>query len=261
MGKTQTEPPPDARDEDGLTRDAFLSGRVSVWQPSAGYRAGIDAVLLAAACPAKPLQPVLDLGCGVGVAGLCLAARTGARVVGVERQAEYAALARRNGLDTIEADLSVLPPSLHKVSFAHVIANPPYYTAAEGPPPSNSGRAQALQEETPLEIWIDVAARKLVPKGYLTMIQRASRLRDVLAALPRRFGGITVQPIEPRAGREATLIVVQARKEGRAPLRLLAPFILHRGDHHIRDGTDDYTPQARAILRDGAALFALQDPK
>ena len=32
-----------------LTHDAFLGGRIRVWQPARGYRAGTDPVLLAAA--------------------------------------------------------------------------------------------------------------------------------------------------------------------------------------------------------------------
>jgi tRNA1Val (adenine37-N6)-methyltransferase len=80
-----------------LTRDAFLGGRLHVWQPARGYRAGTDPVFLAAACPARSGEHVLELGCGVGVASLCLAARVeGLALTGVERQVDYAALARRN---------------------------------------------------------------------------------------------------------------------------------------------------------------------
>ena len=59
------------------TQDGFLGGRLQLYQPKTGYRAGIDPVLLAAACPVKPGEHVLELGCGVGVASLCLALEAG----------------------------------------------------------------------------------------------------------------------------------------------------------------------------------------
>jgi tRNA1Val (adenine37-N6)-methyltransferase len=96
-----------------LTRDAFLGGRLHVWQPKQGYRAGTDPVFLAAACPAQAGDSVLELGCGVGVASLCLGARvSGLTLTGIERQGDYAALARRNAeeaglkLEVVEADIA-----------------------------------------------------------------------------------------------------------------------------------------------------------
>ena len=62
-------------EDDALSCDAFLGGRLRIWQPRAGYRAGIDPVMLAAAVPARPRQSVLELGCGAGTASLCLAAQ------------------------------------------------------------------------------------------------------------------------------------------------------------------------------------------
>ena len=81
-----------------LTCNDFLGGRVRLYQPVKGYRAGVDPVLLAAAVPARAGDHVLELGCGAGQALLCLAARVpGLRLTGVELQAAYADLARRNG--------------------------------------------------------------------------------------------------------------------------------------------------------------------
>lgn len=62
-------------DSDLHSHDQFLGGRLMVAQPKTGYRAGVDPVLLAASVPAVRGESVLELGCGVGVASLCLAAR------------------------------------------------------------------------------------------------------------------------------------------------------------------------------------------
>ena len=238
---------------DSLTRDGFLGGRVMAWQPRDGYRAATDPVFLAAACPAVAGDRVLDLGCGVGVAALCLAARVpGVAITGVERQAEYAALARRNGVDVVEADLSELPSDLRARSFDHVIANPPYFGAGEGTAARDTGREAALREQTPLADWLRVARARLRPGGWLTAIHLAERLPDVLAGLDG-FGSISVLPLAPRVARPASRVMVRARKGGRGKFVLLPPILLHEGVTHLRDG-DDFSATARAVLRDGAAL-------
>lgn len=237
-----------------LTHDAFLGGRLRLWQPGTGYRAGVDPVLLAASVPARAGQSVLDLGCGVGAAALCLGARVpGLRLVGVERQPEYAALARRNGLDVIEADLTDLPVALREQSFDHVLANPPYFDRAAGHASHDLGREGAMGIDTPLTAWVETAARRLAPKGYFHMIHRAERLPDVLAGATRRLGSPEVWPICPRVGKPAELMIFRARKTGRAAFRLHAPVILHKGRAHLRDG-DDYHSDIKAVLRDGASL-------
>lgn len=245
-----------------LTDDGFLGGRLRVLQPRTGYRAATDPVFLAAAVPAQPAEAVLDLGCGAGVAALCLQARVaGLQVVGLERQADYAALARQNAarndlpLDVVEGDLALMPPNLRVRSFDHVIANPPYYPA-DGTPAHDTGRAAALREETPLAIWIDAAARRLRPGGWLTMIAGADRLPDLLVGFGGRLGSVSVLPLTPRIGREAGRVIVQARKGGRAAFRLLAPLLLHEGAAHDGD-RDSFTPAAAGVLRGGCAISVL----
>lgn len=233
-----------------VTQDRFLNGRVIAWQPRVGYRAATDPVFLAAACPARDAESVLELGCGVGVASLCLRARVAVDVIGVERQAAYAELARRNGLDVVEADLTELPSALRQRSFDHVIANPPYYGAGTGS--DDAGRDAALREDTPLAEWTRVARARLVQGGWLTMIHLAERLPDVLGALDG-FGSISVLPLAARQGRAAGRVVVRARKGARGAFQLLSPVLIHEGTTHLSDG-DDYSATARAVLRDGAAL-------
>ena len=235
------------------TRDAFLGGRVLAFQPKKGFRSGIDAVLMAAAVPAKPDQTVLELGCGAGVASLCLKSRISVEITGLERQADYALLAQRNGLHTLHGDLAQMPEPLRTQDFDHVMANPPYYLASDRSASPNAGREAALTEETPLFAWVDAAIRRLRPKGYLTMIQNADRLPDLLSAMDARLGSIRVLPLAPRQGKDAHLVLVQARKGGRAPFVLRSAMILHEGDRHVKDG-ENYTETIRAVLREGVSL-------
>jgi tRNA1(Val) A37 N6-methylase TrmN6 len=246
--------------EEDLTTDAFLGGRLAVRQPRSGYRAGIDPVLLAAAVPASAGEAVLELGCGAGVASLCLGRRVpGLALAGLELQGEYAALARENAeangiaLEVVEGDLARMPASLRVRSFDHVIANPPYFRREAGTRARDAGRDAALGGQTPLADWIEAGMRRLRPGGRMTVIQRADRVPDLMAAFAGRPASLTLLPVVPRAGREATLVILASVKGGRAPFRLLAPLVLHEGPAHLRDG-EDYAAPVRAVLREGAPL-------
>lgn len=242
------------------TTNAYLDGGLTIRQPAKGYRAGVDPVLLAASVPAKAGQSVLELGCGVGTASLCLGCRVqGLRLVGVELQPDYAALARENaetngqGMTVFDGNLADLPADLKQQRFDHVIANPPYFDRTASTEAEDAGREMAMGEGTPLDTWIDVAARRLAPKGYASFIHRAERLPEILSAMEGRLGSIEVLPLLPREGRIAGLILIRARKGGRADFRLHAPVVMHRGSRHERD-EESYTLRIRAVLRDGSSL-------
>ena len=246
-------------DED-LTCDAFLGGKLHLWQPrrGRGYRAGVDPVLLAASVPAQAGQTVLELGCGAGAAALCLGARVpGLSLTGCELQPAYAELARRNGGGTLEvvvADITAMPLHLRDRQFDHVLANPPYFDRAASIQSHDPGRETALGEATPLPQWVRVAAKRLKPKGHLHFIHRAERLPELLGALPHEMGTIEVLPLAPRPGRLPELILLRARKNGRGTFRLYNSYVMHEGARHEGDG-DSYVPEIKAVLRRGAPLI------
>ncbi|WP_380054687.1 tRNA1(Val) (adenine(37)-N6)-methyltransferase [Falsihalocynthiibacter sp. SS001] len=240
-----------------VTNDSFLGGKLTLKQPAVGYRAGPDAVLLAASVPAQSSESVLELGCGVGAALLCLNARVpGLQLTGVEIQPDYAELARENAqgaVTVVTADLDDLPLAIRDVQYHHVLANPPYYLEKRRKKSGDRGRETAFTEETPLARWIEIAAKRLRPKGVFSLIQDIERLPEVLAAALPVLGSLEVLPVCAREGRRPQRFLLRARKGGRAEFMMHAPLILHQGAAHTTD-QDSYRPEVKRILRDGAAL-------
>src|SRR4051812_47693286 len=124
------------------TEDAFLGGQLRLRQLKSGHRAGHDAMLLAAATPARPGHRVADLGAGVGAAGLAVARRiSGIDLVLVEIDVTLAGLASSNAaLNALAADVIVLDIESSADAFAAaglspdsvdvVLMNPPFNDAA-----------------------------------------------------------------------------------------------------------------------------------
>ena len=246
-------------DMPGLTQDRFLDGRLVVAQTRTGFRSGLDAVMLAAAVPAREAESVLELGSGAGAASLCLAARIpGCAILGVERDAVLVDLARRNAaLNNMKenvyfsaGDVLALPGELRR-EFSHVFANPPFHDE-DGEIPADAARAAALHDEGRLGDWLRTGLKRTASSGTFTFILRTDRLAEALAALPAR--GIEIFPLWPKAGEPSKRVVIRLTKGARRPLALLAGLVLH-------DANGRYTAQADAVLRDAVPLnFSPRNP-
>ncbi len=240
-----------------MTEDTVLNGRVRLRQPAIGYRAGMDAALLAAACDANPDERVIEAGCGVGGALLAAASRRpGARFVGLERDPVAADLARGNvaqnalqdRVEIIGGDVERGFKAVGLPVFDAVISNPPFFddpAALRAPAPEKSG---AWMADGGLAAWTGFCLKAVREGGTITLIHRADRLADILALLAPKAGSFKVRPVSPFADAPAKRVIVRAIKTGKAPLVLLPPLVLHE-----REGSG-HSAQAEAILRGDAAL-------
>ena len=234
------------------TEDAFLAGRLRLRQPRSGHRAGHDAMLLAAATPARPGDRVIDFGAGIGAAGLAVAKRVaGLRLGLVEIDAALAGLAHGNArANRVAADVVVLDVTSGAAAFAAagllpdsadvVMMNPPFNDPARHLVSPVKGRAIAhVATATTLEDWIHAARRILKSGGILSMIWRADGLVDVLSALGRGFGSLAILPVHGDAAAPAIRVLLRATKGGKSPTRLYPSLLLRdesgQPNKHLQD--------------------------
>lgn len=232
-----------------------LNKRLKLLHSEKGFRTSIDSVLLAASCPAKTGEHVLDIGCGVGGAGLSVLTRVeGVNLTGVEIQEDHAELARKNAkTNGFEGQCSFLHSDIctykSDQAFDHVICNPPYLEDGAHLRSPDAEKATAMGfNNADLKEWIDVAYRRLRPKGSMAMIHRADMMDVIIHAMGKRFGAVEVFPLWPKAGVQAKRVVIRAMKDRRSPTIMHAGLVLHQEN-------GDYTYQAQEIFLNMQALF------
>jgi tRNA1Val (adenine37-N6)-methyltransferase len=232
-----------------FTLDGFLGGCLTIAQPKNGFRAGHDSVLLAAAVPASAGERVLELGSGVGVASLCLSARTKCDVLGIEIDPALVSIsnenAKRNGMARarfIEGDAGSAKPA--GAPFDHVFFNPPFHPDT-GQVSPHAARDRATRDtEDAVRSWTGHALTLVKHGGTVTAILRADRLDDFLNVAGKAGGAVL--PLLPSAGEAPKRVIVQKREGDTSPLRTMAGLPLHE-DGRPTHGTE-------AVLRHGAAL-------
>ncbi|MGV4792864.1 methyltransferase [Rhizobium sp. F40D2] len=254
--------------EPAQTIDAFHRGAFHLVQPSGrGHRSGMDAMLLAALVADDRPVRVADLGAGAGAAGLAVASRLAkAEVVLFERSAEMVDYARRSILlpenarlaarvGVVEADVTLTAKARNDAglideSFHHVIMNPPFnHVGDRRTPDALKAEAHAMTDGL-FESWLRTAGAIMIPGGQLSLIARPQSIAEIVAACGRRFGGIEITAIHPRAGENAVRILVTAIKGSRARLSLRAPLIMHEeGSHKFSPLVDDFNNGRAAYAR------------
>lgn len=241
--------------------DAVLGGRLTLRQPLRGHRVGHDAILLAAATAACAGERAVDLGAGVGGAGLALAARvTGLKVTLAEIDATLCSLAAHNAQANRLADrVTVLcadaedtralaTGGLAPASIDRVLMNPPFNDPRrQNVSPDPRRRLAHAGDPGLLTRWVATAAWLLKPRAVLTLIWRADGLDEVLGALGDDFGDLAVLPVLPRPEAPAIRVLVRAARGARRARRDYPALLLN-------DAEGRPTAATEAVLRAGNAL-------
>lgn len=220
--------------------DLQLAG-MRILQKEAGFRFGMDAVLLADFARVEARDVAADFGTGTGILPLLLRGRgKGKHIHAFEIQEDMADMARRtmelNGLAEcvtvhalpVEQALTVLAPC----SVDAIICNPPYGTPGTTLlNPSDTLRLARHQTQEGLTMWLSTAYRLLKGKGRLAMVYPAPRMLELMQAMeaahltPKRF-----RLIYPAAHKPANLVLIEAMKDAKPMLHPEPPLIVYEAD-------------------------------
>ncbi|BEU87119.1 tRNA1(Val) (adenine(37)-N6)-methyltransferase [Selenomonas sp. TAMA-11512] len=223
-------------------------------QKEAAFCFSLDAVLLAHFADLKKGEQILDLGTGTGVLPILLAdAERRLHFAAIERQTEMAELAARNvelnaligEIRVIEGDYREMNRHCARESFDVVLSNPPFFAVGDGRESPVESIAHARHEHTAtLTDTLEAARYALKFGGRLYMIHRASRLEEIAGCLSeKKFALKRLRCIHPFADREADLILIEARKGGKAGVRIDPPFV-------VREAGGDYSTELKDYYRE-----------
>lgn len=240
-----------------ITQDYILGGRISIRQPSSGYRVAIDPVFLASSINAMKGDTILDVGAGVGSSSLCLALRIpGLKITGLEIQKSMVRLASeniainnmRNSIEMLNGNLIAPPPRLAAGTFSHVMVNPPYLEEISSSIKyvNENSKISHLQKIS-FETWAKFCMLMVRPNGTITFIHSADKLDSILSIFSGKVGDICVYPLWPGNNDPAKRVIVSVRKNSKKPMKILQGI-------KLQDSTGKYSRDAEHILRDGCAL-------
>jgi tRNA1(Val) A37 N6-methylase TrmN6 len=240
---------------DEIVENALMGGRVRLLQPAKGYRAGMDAALLAAAAGAGPGDRVFEAGCGAGAVLMQIAGRVpGVSLTALERDPAMAELARRNASLNV-ADAEIMTGDIAKgfralglQPFDVAVSNPPFFDDPHALRAPGPGKTGAWMADGGLEAWTRFLLKAVREGGSIVVIHRADRLADILGLLAPKAGSFAIRPVHAFADEPAKRVLVRALKTGKAPLRLLPALVLHER------GGAKHTAEAEAIMRGEAWL-------
>lgn len=248
--------------------DIFHRGRFCLVQPlKCGHRAGMDAMMLAAAVPQSFNGHLADLGAGAGAAGFAVASRClDARITLIERSPFMLDFAEKScrhptnkdiaaRIEIISADVTLtgrarVNAGLPDHSFDFAIMNPPFNSQADRQTPDATKAEAHVMEDGLFESWARTASAIVRPGGDIAMIARPQSLVEIMTALDKRFGNAKIIPIYPRAHREAIRIIVTAKRGSRANLAFMPPLILHEAQNNAFSAKADAIANGRSSLWD-----------
>ena len=225
--------------------DSFIGGKIKIYQPVKGYRAGLDAVLLASTVKTFDKCKLLDVGSGTGVISFCIAYRSNnIFITGIEKNFTYYSLSLKskkiNNLKSIINFSNTDLAYVNNFQYDIVVSNPPWFLKGSTYESDNNLLNDAKIESLDLNIWIQKIYENLNSKGSYYTIFPYNRVDKIVRLLEHYFTLVNIYPISSFLDSAPNKAIIYAKKTGKNKLcKVHNRIIIHKSDNSFKDNVND----------------------
>ena len=189
----------------------------------------------------KNINKILDIGCGNAPIPLIMSTMTSAEIIGVEIQKEIYDLAIKsvklnkleNKISILNRDINELVFELETDSFDIITCNPPFFKVDDKSIFNQNEQLTIARHEVKLNIdqVLKISKKLLKNNGVLGIVHRPERLTDILMSMrENNIEPKKIQYVYPRKDKDAKVLLIEGRKNGKPGLKVLPPLFVHKKD-------------------------------
>lgn len=226
-----------------------------IYQNDDYFTFSLDSVLLANFVSIKLTdKTIVDFCTGNAPVPMLMSFRTKARIFGVELQKEvfdlgYESIKENemdNQIELINDDVKNIGKYFDAESVSVVTCNPPYFKYKEDSLVNDNDIKSIARHEVKLNLDdVMVSARYVLKNGgTLAMVHRPDRLIEIINIMQKyNFEPKKIRFVYPKVGKDANILLIEAVKNGKCGLKVLAPLYTHNDD-------GSYTEEVKKMFGD-----------
>ena len=212
---------------------------LKIYQDTNMFNFSLDSVLLSNFVTLnKNISNIMDIGTGNAVIPLILSTKTKAKIIGIEIQKDVSELAiesvkynnLENQIQIINEDVKVSYIKYNSDSFDVITCNPPFFKIYNKSKINNSDYKTIARHEVCLNLdeIMKISSKLLKNNGVVAIVHRPERLVDIIMTMKKyNIEPKKIQYVYPKHDREANILLVEGRKNGKEGLEVLSPLYAH----------------------------------
>lgn len=225
-----------------VINDLLEYNNMKIIQDNETFNFSLDSVLLPNFVTInKNIKNILDIGCGNAPIPLILSTKTCAKIVGVEIQDKIADMAKRTvmlnqkneQITIINQDINDFYRLENTEKYDIITCNPPFFKTTSNRHKNDSEYKTIARHEGSLNIEkiLKISRKLLKNNGVVALVHRPERLVEILTLMHQfNIEPKKIQFVYPKKDKEAKIILIEGRKNGKSGLKILPPLYVHNED-------------------------------